>query len=59
MPVFVDTFREHGLPQVIRSDNGGPLRLHRPRTPQSSQRLVRSSGHLARDHRTGIPSPER
>jgi transposase InsO family protein len=25
MPVFVDTFREHGLPQVIRSDNGGPF----------------------------------
>ena len=25
LPVFVDTFREFGLPSIIRSDNGGPF----------------------------------
>ena len=44
-PVFIKTFREFGLPAVIRSDNGTPFRVHRPRSPHSAERLVDPARH--------------
>lgn len=59
IPVFTRHFREFGLPERIRTDNGTPLRLQCARSSFPALGLVRSAPDPASVHRTRLPAAER
>lgn len=57
--IFEAAFRQHGLPRIIRSDNGPPLCLHRPGRTLPAVGLVAAPGHPARAYPAGQTARER
>ncbi|MGH7944159.1 MAG: integrase catalytic domain-containing protein [Opitutaceae bacterium] len=52
-PVFARLFGVFGLPERIRTENGGALCHHHARPSVLAVGLVGAAGHPARTHRTG------
>ena len=58
--VFERTFKEFGLPQVIRTDNGVPFAsAHAHLWPEQAGRVVVASRDSDRTHQAGPPATER
>ena len=51
--MFTRLFREFGLPQRIRTDNGVPFATNTLARLSQTVRLVGAPGRTARAHRTG------